>query len=198
MAVLGNQQRYGDAAQVFHWLTLILVIAAYATSPGGPERRVFSASMDFSRQLHETLGMAVFVLVLLRLVWRAVDRTPELPVPRLWVERLARPMHLLLYVLLLTIPFTAVIGSWLEGHPLTLLGLAPIAPYLAQSHTLGETVLTLHTLLGNAILWAAGLHAAAAVFHHFWLRDEVLIAMLPEALPIARPATSATSRRRAP
>jgi cytochrome b561 len=136
--------------------------------------------------------------VLLRVLWRAVDRTPEPPAPTLWVERFAKPMHLLLYLLLLAVPLTAVFGSWLEGHPLTLLGLAPIAPYLAQSHALGETVLTVHTLLGNAILWAAGLHAAAAVFHHFWLHDDVLIAMLPEALPIARPRTSASSGRRAP
>lgn len=198
MAVFGNQQRYGNAAQVFHWLTLILVIAAYAASPGGPERRVFSATMDFSRRLHETLGMAVFFLVLLRLLWRAVDRSPELPAPRLRVERLARPMHLLLYVLLLTIPFTAVTGSWLEGHPLTLLWMAPVAPYLAQSHTLGATMLTLHTFLGNAILWAAGLHAAAAVFHHFWLRDDVLVAMLPEILPIKKPGASATGGRPVP
>jgi cytochrome b561 len=37
----------------------------------------------------------------------------------------------------------------------------------------------IHTWLGDAILWIAGVHAAAAFYHHFFLRDEVLRSMLP-------------------
>ncbi|WP_342587451.1 cytochrome b/b6 domain-containing protein [Manganibacter manganicus] len=37
----------------------------------------------------------------------------------------------------------------------------------------------IHTTLGNVILWLAGLHAAAALFHHYYLRDGILKSMLP-------------------
>ena len=46
---------------------------------------------------------------------------------------------------------------------------------------LGQLIMEIHTTLGNAILWVAGVHAAAALFHHFYLRDEVFQSMAPGA-----------------
>ncbi len=79
MQTLSSRFRYGAVAQVFHWLTAILVVAAYFMSPGGSEQRVYSSAVDFSRQVHETLGISVFVIVLLRGLWRLIDRVPEDP-----------------------------------------------------------------------------------------------------------------------
>lgn len=53
----------------------------------------------------------------------------------------------------------------------------------SESHVYwGAKIATLHGWLGDVILWTAGLHAAAALFHHFVLRDGVLRAMLPGRL----------------
>ena len=56
---------------------------------------------------------------------------------------------------------------------------APIGPYLAESRHLGHQIMEVHQLLANAIVVVAGLHAAAALFHHFFVKDGVLRAMLP-------------------
>ena len=80
-------------------------------------------------------------------------------------------------------PLTAMAGAWLEGHPLTLLGNVAIGPFLATAHDLGQSIATLHTWLGDAILWVAGLHAVAGLYHHFILKDRVLLSMLPERRP---------------
>jgi cytochrome b561 len=85
----------------------------------------------------------------------------------------------LLYVLLLALPMTAVTGAWLEAHPLTLLAGVRIPPPIAESHDLGRAIATLHGWLGDAIMWLAGLHAAAALYHHFIRKDGVLRSMLP-------------------
>lgn len=87
-----------------------------------------------------------------------------------------------LYALLIAIPATAVLGTWFEGIPVTLLGF-DIALQIAQAHELGQLIMEIHTTLGNAILWVAGVHAAAAVFHHFYLRDEVFQSMTPGGWP---------------
>jgi cytochrome b561 len=91
-----------------------------------------------------------------------------------------------LYVLLFAVPLTAITGAWLEGHPLTLLGGVAIAPWLAESHASGAQIAEIHTWLGDAILWLAGLHALAALAHHFLLRDGVLLSMLPGRGPARR------------
>jgi cytochrome b561 len=139
---------------------------------------VYSAAREFERRLHETLGLSVFALTVLRLCWRALDRRPDPPeVPR-WMGASAKAVQVLLYVLLFAVPMTAIAGAWLEGHPLTWLG-GDIGPWLHESHLLGRQLAELHGWMGDAILWIAGLHAAAALYHHFVLRDGVLRSMLP-------------------
>lgn len=170
---------YGAVSRFFHWLTAILIVVTYVLSRGGPEQRVYAASSDFILRIHETLGMTVFALVLLRMVWRLADPSPEDPPMPEWMKVSAEIVHATLYALLIGIPVTAIAGAWLEGHAVTLFWIGEIGPMLPPAHALGQWISELHTLLATAILWVAGLHAAAALFHHFVLRDDVLVAMLP-------------------
>jgi cytochrome b561 len=151
MQTLSSRYRYGAIAQGFHWLTATLVMAAYFMGPG----------------------------VLLRVLWRLIDRVPEDPPMAPWMKYSSKFVHLVLYGLLIATPVTTIVGAWLEGHPLTLLAFGNIGPMLSQSHEIGQSVASIHPILGDAILWVAGLHAAAALYHHFFLRDRVLGSMLP-------------------
>lgn len=164
---------------LLHWLTAIVVLVAFIYGPGGSEERVYSAARDFDRQLHETLGICVLALVVLRLLWRAVDKRPGPEPSARWMLLTARAVQVALYVLLFAVPLTAISGAWLEGHSLTLLAGFTVAPLLAKSHELGAQIAEIHTWLGDAILWTAGAHAAAALLHHFVLKDNVLRSMLP-------------------
>jgi len=51
--LLPVSQRYGTTAQLLHWTTALLVVAAYITSVGGSETHIYSATNDFDRGLHE-------------------------------------------------------------------------------------------------------------------------------------------------
>ena len=177
--IFGTKTRYGSLAQALHWVTAILVVVAFVYGPGGSEQRVYSAAKDFDRQLHETLGLSVFLLALLRLAWHSLDAPPEDPPMPRWMSLASTAVHVTLYVLLLLVPLTAISGAWLEGHPLTLLAQVRIEPLLPEVHGVGKTIASIHTWLGDAILWVAGMHAAAALYHHFVLRDRVLRSMLP-------------------
>jgi cytochrome b561 len=174
-----SNSRYGAVAQLFHWATVALVGTAYILSPGGREVRIYSAAMDGLREWHESVGLLLFALVLLRVVWRLFTVTPEgAPMPA-WMRTSATAVRWGLYALLFAIPGTAIAGAWLEAHPLTILGIGDIAPMLAPAHDFGASLAYIHTVLGNLILWLAGVHAAAALFHHYVLRDGTLRAMLP-------------------
>lgn len=177
---MNDKGSYTPLAQALHWATAILVVAAFVYGPGGAESRVYSDAREFDRRLHETLGLAVFALSFVRLAWRAIAPQPEpVEVPH-WMGTVAKLVQAVLYVLLFLVPVTAIAGAWLEGHPVTWLG-GDIGPWIAESHALGRQVAEVHTWLGDAILWVAGAHAAAALYHHFVLRDGVLTAMLPGA-----------------
>lgn len=174
MSVIGNERRYGFVAQGLHWLTAILVLWAWLIAGtwgrGGDSSPVMA--------LHQTLGFTVFLLVLARLVWRFFDTRPNEPEMPIVLSFVAKVSHWLLYALLVAIPLTAIVGSSLEGHSITIYGNA-IGPWLSTSRHLGHQILEYHQLLGTTLIWLAGVHAAAAIFHHLVLRDRVLRQMLP-------------------
>ena len=177
--------KYGSVAQAFHWATAIAVLIAFILGPGGSEQHVYAASRDFGRQWHETLGLCVFALSLLRLVWRSVDTHPQpTPVAPLMAFA-AKAVQVALYFLLFAVPLTAVLGAWLEGHPLTLLAGLQIHGSFGIAHPVGVVLANLHTLLADAILWLAGSHALAAIYHHVFLKDDVLSTMLPQRIASA-------------
>jgi cytochrome b561 len=172
-------KRYSATAQLLHWTTVLLVVVAYIASVGGSETRIYSSANDFSRSLHELPGMSVFALTLVRVAWRAIFPPPKSPAMPAWMELGARLGHWTIYALLVLVPVTAILAAWLEGHPLTPLILGNIQPLIPESRQLGLVLANLHGWLGDVLIWLAGLHAAAALYHHFWRRDTVLLYMLP-------------------
>lgn len=171
--------KYSPVAQAFHWITAILVLVAFIYGPGGPENRVYSVERDFERSLHETLGIAVFGISLLRILWKFVDSSPQPVALARWMHIASKATQGFLYLLLFAVPLTAIFGAWLEGHSVVLLTGQSFAPQVTQSHALGAQIAELHGWLGDAVLWLAGAHAAAAIYHQFILKDAVLGTMLP-------------------
>jgi cytochrome b561 len=176
---------YDAPSRIFHWLTAIAVSIAFVL---GPERfgRLMRDGVDPATRSdivwHESLGILVFVLTVLRLLWVAFRPTaPVFPMAR-WMETSAKLAHLGLWTLLIALPVTALLALGSEAHPLTLLGGIRVdhMPLIANSAIAkladwGDV----HGLLGDAIMVIAGVHAAAAIYHHFVIKDGVLAAMLP-------------------
>ena len=176
---------YDLPSRAFHWLTAIVVTIAFILGPEHFGRLMHQGLDPASRSdivWHETLGIVVLVLTLLRLLWVAFrPAVPQIPMAP-WMDKTAKLTHLALWALLLMTPITALLALGSEGHPLTLLGGVRIneMPLIANSAIAkladwGEV----HQFFGDAILWLAGLHAAAAIYHHLVLKDGVLAAMLP-------------------
>lgn len=175
--------RYDRVSLIFHWVTAVAVIAAFIL---GPEHfgRLMKDGLDPATRWdivwHESLGMLVLALTVLRLLWVAIRRKPPQFDYAAWMKKLARAVHGMLWLLLLIVPVTALMTLGSEGFPMTLLGGVKLMPlsFLAGS-SFGEMVDwgDLHGLLANVILWLAGLHAIAAIFHHVVLKDGVLLSM---------------------
>lgn len=172
MSLVSTESRYGGLAQGLHWLTALLVLAAWLVS-GTWGRDETSWLMV----LHQSLGMSVFILLVVRVLWRALDRRPRPEAPTAMLVA-SRVVQWALYLLLLAVPLTAIVGTQLEGHALLAYGQS-IGPFVETSRRTGHQILEVHEFLGTTIMWVAGLHALAALFHHYVLRDGVLRAMLP-------------------
>ncbi len=131
---------------------------------------------------HESVGVSIFVLTLLRLFWLVFrPAAPRFDMP-VKMQLAAKLMHLVLWGLMIFLPITALMALGSEGHPLTLLGgiridKVPIVLGVGFAHIVNWG--DVHKFLGDAIIWLAGLHAAAAIYHHVTLKDGVLLSMTP-------------------
>ena len=183
-----NQQpspHYDALSRAFHWLTAIAVTVAFILGPGGFGRLMRQGIDPATRSdivWHESLGLLVLALTVLRLLWLAVrPAAPEIPMSGS-MRMTGKTVHGVLWALLLATPVTAFLALGSEAHPLTVLGGVRIdnMPLIAGSPIAkladwGDV----HQFLGDAIIWLAGLHAAAAIYHHMILKDGVLLTMIP-------------------
>ena len=178
-------KNYDPLSRAFHWLTAIVVAVAFVLGPehfGRMMRDGVNPATRLDIVMHETLGMLVFALTLLRLIWVAMR--PKVPVIEMagWMHLSAKLAHLGLWLLMLALPVSAMLALGSEGHPLTLLGGLRVdqMPLIANS-SLADLADwgDVHGFLGDAIMALAGVHAVAAIYHHVVLRDGVLRLMLP-------------------
>lgn len=177
--------RYDAISRAFHWVTAIVVTVAFILGPGGFGRMMRQGVDPGTRSdivWHETLGILVLLLTVLRLFWVALRPAKPTFDMASWMRVTARLVHLALWALLLALPITALLALGGEGHPLTLLGGIRIDQMPLMAHSPIAKLWDwgdVHKFLGDAIMWLAGLHAAAAVYHHAVLKDGVLLAMAP-------------------
>ena len=80
---------------------------------------------------------------------------------------------------MLAVPVTGIVLEFARGQALPLFGVAEIASPWVRDRAFASSVKGVHELIADALLVLAALHAAAALFHHFILKDRTLLRMLP-------------------
>ncbi|WP_175841707.1 cytochrome b [Burkholderia arboris] len=175
--ILAKQTRYSSPAIFFHWAVFLLVALAYLAieirGPKGSDSRVFWMNV------HLTAGTFVLVLSVLRVLWRVVSRVPEaIPQAALlrWLSKLA---HVALYVFIIAQPLLGIMMINMGGKPVSLDWLGVSFTLFGPDKALRPTIKEAHELIGNAFYFVIGLHALAALYHHFIRRDDVLRRMAP-------------------
>jgi cytochrome b561 len=174
-----TETRWGSVAQAFHWLIAALIVVQGAIGLTMVELGMTPTKVKVFA-LHKSIGLTVLALVLLRLAWRLTQRAPrEVPMPA-WQRAAARMSHFLLYVLILALPFSGWLFNSAANLPLEWFGLVHV-PSLTRGldPVLKAFALRTHVVLFWVLVAVVAIHAAAALWHHFRQRDDVLLRMLP-------------------
>ena len=172
--------RYSAGLRRIHWLTALLVAAAYLLIE---QRGLFprgSAGRSAMMQGHFWAGLLVFASAVWRIALRRRHGAPPVaPALPGWQAWLSRALHLSLYAFVVVMPLLGLATAWTDGKsvlvPFT--GIA-IPPLLAVDKPLAHQLEDLHGSIGEAFYWVIGLHIAAALYHHLWRRDDTLRRML--------------------
>ena len=171
--------RYDAATIALHWISAVLVAVLWTIGqtvdvfPNGPLR------IDY-RSMHIVLGVTLAAVLLARLGWRLTRRETLPPLDHGVLLLIARVTHWLLYALMIVAVVLGVANVWVRGDVIFNLFQVPASD--PDNRALRQMVGGWHALAANALLIVAGVHAAAALFHHYVLRDATLRRMLPWGL----------------
>ena len=179
VAAGNTSARYDPPAMALHWLTALLVVTLWTLAQAWDFLQRGTPARHELQALHVSLGLVLIVVLAARLAWRAGPSRRLPPAATGVVELAARGTHYLLYALLIAEVVLGVCLRWSSPDPLSFFGLFTIPSPFAFTKEQGRTIHEIHEWVGNGILILAALHAVAALFHHFWLRDDVLLRMLP-------------------
>jgi cytochrome b561 len=167
----------------FHWATVLIVLALFAT--GWLHMRFHDHAIKaIVLQIHRSMGVTIWLVTVLRLVWRLTNaELPPFPATSTEMHRaLVKIIEYTLYALLLVQPATGLITTLLRGRQFAIFWWQ-IPQLMPKNIALWDTFNSAHRVGA----WALGLlvagHAAAALIHHFVLRDDVLHCMAPVITP---------------
>lgn len=169
--------RYNPLSQVLHWLTAAFALAvlplawvAISLPPSETKGAMFV--------LHKSVGITIFAIVAIRILWRAVHPAPADPNTPRALELIARVNHWLLYAIFLIMPVSGYLLSALSGRSTPYFWLFTI-PGLEKNESLQKTFEAIHVFGQYAVYLLVLLHIAGTVWHLVIRRDGILERMLP-------------------
>lgn len=207
-AALSTETGYSTFARFIHWTMVVLMLAVFYTgfagywgaseqpwtqvsallspaaeapprAPMGPPPGLAAAQRRGQNpwspnQLHKSFGLLVLLLVALRLVYRAMSDYPgsraEWPFYMSFGSRL---VHWLLYAGLVLQPLTGLTGS---GKGFLFFGTVKIPSVAIPAYI--QVLHLVHIDIAWSLLLLIFIHSCAALFHHYFLKDDVLRGML--------------------
>lgn len=171
--------RFGPLLIGLHWIMLLLIVGVYACI----ELREIYPKGSYPREAlkmwHYMLGLSIFVLVWVRLLVRVLGQVPPiLPEPPAWQHRVAQLTEAAMYLFMIAMPLLGWMLLSAEGDAIPFFGLE-LPALVGTNEALAEQLEEVHEVIGQAGYFLVGIHAVAALVHHYVLRDNTLSRMLP-------------------
>lgn len=199
-----STRRYTSVAIILHWVMALGVAALVVMGLAMTHLKLEPMRLFQLYQLHKSIGITVFLAAFLRLAWRLSHRPPDLPEAMPAIEKAAAAGgHLLLYAFLFAQPLTgwALVSASVLNVPTVLYGIVPwpdlpLLPALDDKAPVEALLKLVHAYGAYALIALVAVHTAAALRHHFIIRDDVLRRMLPHRRRL--PAVQLSAKEHSP
>lgn len=174
-----RRARFDSVTIGFHWATVLIVLALFASAWLHSQSHSDALKATLL-EIHRSLGLTIWVATALRLIWRTTNaKLPPFPADMTKTHRnIVRVSEYCLYALLLSQPASGLAATLFRGHEFMVFGWQ-IPQLIPKNAALEGCFYLIHEVgawsLGTLVVG----HAAAALFHHFVLRDDVLECMAP-------------------
>jgi len=172
-----STQHYGWLAIALHWLMAPLVVAMFLLGWWMTSLDYYHRWYHAAPELHKSIGILLLFALLLRFGWRLTNPRPQL-IGAAWEQISALLVHHLHYLLLLVVMVSGYLIPTADGVGITVFDWFTLPATLQPNQAIIKVIGTVHLYAAWAAIVLVGIHAAAALKHHFVDRDPVLLRML--------------------
>ena len=178
MQLRNSDSTYGLVSILLHWLVALVVFGLFGLGLWMVGLDYYSGWYRTARDLHKSIGLVLFAVMLGRLLSRFVSPPPAAPVNHGRATRLAsKAGHAFLYLALFVLMISGYLISTADGRGIAVFGLFEVPATLTSIPDQADVAGAVHEYLAWALVIFAGLHALAALKHHFIDRDATLVRM---------------------
>ena len=169
-----ESERYSRVARWLHWGMGLLIIGNLT---GG---LLHDVNPGLIMPLHKATGILLLALVAVRILWRMTHKAPAYPASMsAGVRFLSSVTHAALYALMVAIPLSGWIMASASDRPIGFFGLFDVPKFgVTKEDLIAGISHEAHELLAFAMIGLLVLHIAAALRHHFVLKDGMMARML--------------------
>ena len=172
---------YDRFAITLHWITAVLVLLQFAL---GQTWGWFSRPTHHLMVVtHMSFGIILTLVVLTRILWRFGLGHQKSSLEVGWVGIASKTVHYLFYALLVTEAVLGFMARWQGNEAMSFFGLQIPGPFVGAGKHAAHQLEDIHNWVGWVIIVLSAGHAAAALYHHYVLKDRVLGRMLPAVSP---------------
>jgi cytochrome b561 len=173
-----SSSHYGLVSILLHWLVAVAVFGLFGLGYWMVGLDYYSSWYKTAPDLHKSIGLVLFAVMLGRVLWRWLSPPPAALPNHGRVTRLASKLgHGFLYLGLLVLMLSGYLISTADGRPIEVFGLFSVPATLTAIPDQEDVAGLVHEYLAWTLVIFAGLHALAALKHHFIDRDRTLVRM---------------------
>jgi cytochrome b561 len=173
-----SSSHYGLVSILMHWLVAVAVFGLFGLGYWMVGLDYYSSWYKTAPDLHKSIGLVLFALMLGRVLWRWFSPPPSALPNHGRVTRLASKLgHGFLYLGLFVLMISGYLISTADGRGIPVFGLFEVPASLTSIPGQEDVAGLVHEYLAWALVIFAGIHALAALKHHFFDRDRTLVRM---------------------
>lgn len=179
MRLKNSSNAYGLVSISIHWLVAVVVIGMFAAGVWMVDLGYYDTWYHKAPALHKSVGILLFMLMIVRVIWRFTTPQPEpIPTHSTLIRFMAKAGHAVIYLMLFGIMISGYLISTADGVGIPVFGLFEIPATLYDMPDQADIAGLVHEYLAWGLMAVVLGHALAALKHHWFDRDVTLVRML--------------------
>ncbi|WP_047047861.1 cytochrome b [Vibrio mexicanus] len=170
-------KNYNVVARAFHWVSAVVIIGMFGVGLWMVDLSYYSEWYRTAPHWHKSVGILLAGLTLFRLVWKLATPAPSVE-GKPFEQIAAKLAHLAMYGLILVIAVSGYLISTEDGRGIDVFNWFSVPGLGALFNSQADIAGEVHFYAAWSLILLAGVHALAAIKHHFIDKDDTLRKMI--------------------